>query len=48
MRAFALALVAAAALAQCAAASDRLALDATQVRLAVSADGKIAVVTYRM
>jgi len=43
----ALTLVAAAALAPCAAASDRIALDATHVRLAVSADGQTAVVSYR-
>src|SRR2546423_1242695 len=46
-RMLALALAGGAALAPCAAASDRLALDATQVKLAVSADGETAVVTYR-
>ena len=40
-------LVLAAALAPAAAASDRLALNASHVTLAVSADGKLAVVTYR-
>jgi hypothetical protein len=43
----ALTLATAAALVPCAAASDRVALDATQVRLAVSADGQTAVVIYR-
>jgi len=43
----ALTLVAAAALAPCAAASDRIALDATHVRLALSVDGQTAVVSYR-
>jgi hypothetical protein len=38
--------VLAAVLVPCAAASDRLALNATQVRLAVSADGQTAVVAY--
>jgi len=41
----ALTLATAAALVSGAAASDRVALDATQVRLAVSADGRTAVVT---
>ena len=40
-------LVLAGALAPIAAASDRLALNASHVSLAVSADGKLAVVTYR-
>src|ERR1700675_47297 len=40
------AFVLAGALAPGAAASDRLALNASEVRLAVSADGKVAVVTY--
>ena len=47
MLALALVLAAAGALAPWAAASDRVGLDATQVRLAVSADGETAVVTYR-
>ena len=46
-RMLALVLAAAAAVAPCAAGSDRVGLDATQVQLAVSADGQTAVVTYR-
>ena len=41
------ALVAALVIVPSAAASDRLALNASRVALAVSADGKTAVVTYR-